>query len=439
MSDYNQLKAFMVYIRKNKTLRIVLFLTLLSYFYNLKVMGYSLTGQNELRLYDFTGLFLLYYLIKYRTYFMLYIKAKPYLYRLFLFIFWALITMIFTFIFSIYINKIIWILRTILFMYHLFVFSTAYLFFLVFLREKKFYKQIVTFFIGLVIFENAIVLLQNFGFIDFLWGAVDRRDYLGFLSGTLGPNKIVLGLTMFLSIAALLALSLEKRIKINRTLAFVAISLSVVNLLISGSRTSYLALGILLAIVLLFKPGKMLVSIGVSLVLLFGITFFVPEIRNKIVEVYQYRIESRISNKEQLRDSNVSELYEDLGAGRKELQTRFLMSLKDNLYVVPFGAGFNNRMLFPGNSPHNMYLTLINEVGLVGLFFYVAWLLSYLFINFKTYKTLGVFLKAVVLSMMVTLLFGEHLYIFRPVFALLGLFLFVVALLISPRYFKYGF
>ena len=148
MSDYNQLKAFMVYIRKNKTLRIILFLTLLSYFYNLKVMGYSLTGQNELRLYDFTGLFLLYYLIKYRTYFMLYIKAKPYLYRLFLFIFWALITMIFTFIFSIYINKIIWILRTILFMYHLFVFSTAYLFFLVFLNQFFFNKyQIMQLFI----------------------------------------------------------------------------------------------------------------------------------------------------------------------------------------------------------------------------------------------------------------------------------------------------
>ena len=402
-------------------------------------MGYSLTGQNELRLYDFTGLFLIYYFIKYNPYLIQYIKLKPYLYYLFIFVLWALFTMLFTFIFSIYNNKVIWILRTILFMYHLIVFSTAYLFFLIFLREKKFFKNIVNFLIALIILESVLILLQNFGFIDFLWSDIDRRDYFGFLSGTLGPNKIVLGMTMFFSLVVPLALIMQKSIKINVVFAYIAISLAGINLVLSGSRTAYLALAICLTIVLLVRPGKFLLGLGVSLVLFMGIFTVIPELKGKLIKVYEYRIESRISDSQQLQEAQVTKLYEDLGNGRLELQTRFLESVSNNLYVLPFGVGFNNRMLFPGNSPHNMYLTLINETGLLGLAFYLIWLFSYFKVKFKRYSTLGLFLKAIVLAMVITLLFGEHLYIFRPVYALLGLFLFTMALLISPRYFKYGY
>ena len=108
--------------------------------------------------------------------------------------------------------------------------------------------------------------------------------------------------------------------------------------------------------------------------------------------------------------------------------------LLTHVYVVPFGSGFNNFILI-GNSAHNIYLTLINEVGLVGLYFYVRWLLSYFALDFKRFKELGIVLKGLVLATMVTLLFGEQLYVYRPVFAILGLFLFATAILLSPRYY----
>jgi len=78
-----------------------------------------------------------------------------------------------------------------------------------------------------------------------------------------------------------------------------------------------------------------------------------------------------------------------------------------------------------------MYLNVIKELGLVGFFLYFGWLFSYFFISFKKYKGEALALKGLVLSMLVTLFFGEHLYIYRPLFAVLGMFLVIVNILIS--------
>ena len=42
-------------------LKFLLLLTLFSYYYNLPVLKYSLIGNNEFRLYDITGLMIIYY------------------------------------------------------------------------------------------------------------------------------------------------------------------------------------------------------------------------------------------------------------------------------------------------------------------------------------------------------------------------------------------
>jgi O-antigen ligase len=92
--------------------------------------------------------------------------------------------------------------------------------------------------------------------------------------------------------------------------------------------------------------------------------------------------------------------------------------------------GFNNRIT-KGFSAHNMYLNVIKELGLVGFVLYFGWLLKYLQISFKNYSGYALALKGLILSMLVALFFGEHLYIYRPLFAILGLFLIVVNALIS--------
>ena len=46
-------------------LKVVLWLLIFSYFYNLPVMSYSITGENELRLYDFLGVLFLFRYFQY--------------------------------------------------------------------------------------------------------------------------------------------------------------------------------------------------------------------------------------------------------------------------------------------------------------------------------------------------------------------------------------
>jgi hypothetical protein len=148
-------------------------------------------------------------------------------------------------------------------------------------------------------------------------------------------------------------------------------------------------------------------------------------------EVYQNRVENKIEDPDDLQEARVDEIYEDLGAGRKGLSLMYLDMLSDNPEVIPFGRGFNNR-IENASSAHNIYLSLINEVGLVGCFLYFRWLTSFMFVRMSNFPQLRMALKGLALSMLITLLFGEHLYVYRALFGLVGLFLFVVTVLTSP-------
>ncbi|NPA46084.1 MAG: hypothetical protein GXO24_02600, partial [Chlorobi bacterium] len=160
-----------------------------------------------------------------------------------------------------------------------------------------------------------------------------------------------------------------------------------------------------------------------------------PEIIDTAYESFENRITNQVSDVT-LEEKDAIQLYDDLGSGRLELALIFIDRLSNNLYALPFGTGFNNRMLF-STSPHNMYLTLIRDVGIVGLFIYLAWLFSYIYIKNprKDLRIYYVSLRAITWSMVVTLFFGEHLYIFRPLYALWGMFLLVTAFLFVPLFF----
>ena len=166
-------------------------------------------------------------------------------------------------------------------------------------------------------------------------------------------------------------------------------------------------------------------------VLAVGISMVSPVLLNKVNEVYEHRVEKKIKNPAALNSIKTDELYEDLGSGRKELSMLYVKYLYDNPFIIPFGIGFNNRLALIA-SAHNTYLSLINEVGLVGVFFYFRWLVGYLFVRMPQFPNMRMALKGLVVSMLVTLFFGEHLFIYRVLFGLLGLFMFITILLMSP-------
>ena len=420
---------------KSIFLKLLLFGILISYFYNVAVFNYSITGNNELRLYDFLGLLVIYQFVVNFDLLIWYINRKTYLQYLWIFIKWCMFMMIFTFLISYLSGRLTWILRTTLFMYHFITFYFSFVFFLILMRNPKVLRQFVYLHVIMAVIATLVVLGQHFGVIGYLWSDIDKKSYAGFLSGILGPNKIVLGMVMVTSLITFIGLFFERSLKINRLFLIAGILFSIIALSLSGSRTSYVGLLVFALYFFVKSTGKF---IYMSVVVGFGllaISAYNSEIFSMITDVFNGRVVNKLSDPSLITQGDVGGLYEDLGAGRKNLSVMYIDYLLTHLYVIPFGSGFNNFILV-GNSAHNIYLTLINEVGIVGLYFYVRWLLNYFSIQYKQFKYLGVAMKGLVLSMMVTLLFGEHLYVYRPVFAILGLFLFSTAVLITPRYYK---
>ncbi len=418
-------------LKKSKPIIITTYLMMLSYFYNLPVMSYSARGSNDLWLYDFAGMGVLYLYAQHYTLVNRLIDNNKALNSLFHFLMWSNIMLVPTIIDSILNDKIFWALQSLKYMFHFWVFFLTTIFLIIIIQDLRQLKRIVNVCLLLGSVAFLIVILQNFGLIPYLWSKTYSENYQGFLSGTLGPNKIVLGMTSLMVFALCLGLLNDKKILINKPLIIATICLSLLALVMSGSRTSYLGLVVFVAYFFIRETVSFIYSGTILVILIIIVSSINPEIITKATDVYQARVENKLKNPKSLTDAKVEDAYEDLGSGRKELSVIYINYLLDNPFIIPFGLGFNNRLSL-SSSAHNTYLSLINEVGIVGSFFYFRWLFAYLTLKMPRFSQMRMALKGIVLSMLVTLAFGEHLYVYRPLFGLVGLFLFITTLLLSP-------
>lgn len=424
-------------ILKNKILKYVLFGMIFSYFYNLPVIKYSIKGSNEFRLYDILGLVLLYYFYKHYKILNFIIVKIPFLSLLRKFLYWACLTMIVSLFFYIINNAVISFLQVILYMYHFWIFYIAALFWYILFLDKRNLKKAINVTIVLSIMCCLIVVLQNLGIVDFLWNQIYLESYGKFFSGTLGPNKIVLGMTCLFSLCLCLGVILSKEIKINFFLTCLAILLNLYVIILSGSRTTYVALIVFVIFFAFRSPLRFTIFSFFFSVLFVGLITFKPELGKNLDDVINNRIFDKTSvfktnTFDDDDDKGYEDLYSDLGSGRDRLTVGNALYLLDNPQIIPFGTGFMNRFdKAPGQSAHNMYLQVIKETGLVGFVLYFGWLLSYLFIKFDKFEGFSLALNGLVFAMLVALFFGEHLYIYRPLFGLLGLFLLITAIFVS--------
>lgn len=417
-------------------IKVVLVLMVISYFYNLPVLKYSAIGENELRLYDLAGFVILFFVISNFKLIRTYIKSKTYFKYFHAFILWAGFSLIFNLIFSLYKARPLWFVQTCLYYYHLLVFFYTAILMAMYLRKRTNYKYMASLILLLAIAEALVVFAQHAGVVPFLWNEIYRMSYGGFLSGALGPNKINLGMNMFFSFIFATGLLLQPQLKINKILITATLLTSLATIGVSGSRTTYLALIVFVCYLFVSKTKKFF---GLSIIISLGviIAFFLNlELIETITTTIENRVVNKVSDPRLLSGENldVGELYEDLGSGRKELSIRYLYYLLENPLIIPLGIGLNNRLLIQ-SSAHNIYLSLINEVGLVGLFLYMKWIINYLYLKFGRLVSLKSALSGLILAMLVTLFFGEHLYIYRSLFTILGYFLLIVVMLIAPRYY----
>ena len=395
-------------------------------------MSYSIKGDNELRIYDFLGIYFLYQYVNHYKAVSIEISKVIFFRRFHYFLVYCSVAILLTLGTAILKDRLVSFVQAFLYLYHMWVFFLGAVFLYSYLKVSERYYKILRFVMILVILEGVLIVLQNLGLIPFLWSENYKIGYSGFLSGTLGPNKIVLGMTMLTSIIFLIGINNEKRIKKDKILMYVAISVAILSILLSGSRTTYVGLIFFLLYFSLTKPGQF------SIFLIFGGFLFSllllsgSGILERITAVFEDRIIYAIDGPEDVKNYDDEKgVYDELSSGRVQLHLKYLQYLSTHPWVIPFGRGFINRMGV-GPSAHNMYLSLISEVGVFGLILFVRWLLSFMIIMKRKMPGLQLALNGLIISMMVTLYFGEHLYVYRPLFAILGYFMMICVMLTVP-------
>ncbi len=414
--------------------------TILGYWCNLPIIKTGIFGgYNEFRIYDVTFSLLIFNLLvnenEWRKMAQC-LKSDSVLKPLFRFSLWASLMTVPTIITTVILSKLTFIGMTIIFLYHLWGFLLFGGFISVYFRGRG-YQKLLRWFLILSTSHLCIYYGQVSGVIGNLWPEVYQAAYgEDSMSGTVGPNRITPGMMTLLGLVASVFVLLKPiQGRLVRSLAGMNVLLAFPAIIMIGSRTTFAALLIFIITFVFFHNIK-LVPLLLVLVPFLGFGY-----RHLLGDDYKQRMERNIeyNNAKLSRGGDISDLgvvdgFENLGNGRAGILKNYVPYLASHPYIIPFGSGFNNRLFASKSgaaSAHNIYLSLINEVGVVGLFLYFQWLVSYLKIGrrFKRVKaarsTVPIMVSCVV-AMLFSMFAGEHIYVYRPLFAIMGTFILVM-------------
>ena len=249
-------------------------------------------------------------------------------------------------------------------------------------NSGKFYKQLI------FIFFTVFIIVLIDGFFQYLFGV----NLLGFkqeithrVSGLFG-NELILGsfISKYLAFVILLLLIKEKYKPFIFPILLFVLLLSFV----SGERTAF-ATTVLISfftICKLFNLKKVLLFISVTVTCIVAIVNLDGVVKNRMVlnTLENTKFLTAWKNPKSLK------IYTDQHNGH--FQSSYLMYKKGNFIEQLFGRGiksfrnnckkkeFCDTINCCSTHPHNIFLQILSEIGLIGLFFYLYFML-YLFYN----------------------------------------------------------
>ncbi|MCX8148589.1 O-antigen ligase family protein [Thermaurantimonas aggregans] len=281
---------------------------------------------------------------------------------------------------------------------------------------------------------------QNLGVVRSLWPEKWQNIYGDtYLSGTFGPNRIVPGMASFFSFVFSIFInysSIKKMMSLKfNILNFINLLTLPIIIILSSSKTSIITTLIFIIFIFIFI-NKVHYLFLYTIIFLIFLTILPSKIKERIEFVYEDRFE-KYYDKNNLPQDNSSnaliDIYKAQGTGRYEIALKYISELKKNPLILLIGSGINNRALLIGDSSHNMYLSLLGELGIIGFILYLLWLKTLFEKNDTTLSSNyylnknEYFLKNIktsfCISIIISLFFGEHLYIYRTSYGLLGMFL----------------
>jgi O-antigen ligase len=428
-----------------------------SYWYCLPVASQTIVRYSEFRGYDvLLAALILLLLLHYRERLANYFRIEGPGRRIYLFSLWATATYPVTIIISFLGHRASWSLVTLIFLFHLWGFALLFATIRIFVTSRRQCLLLLDTFLILGALEAGIICLQALGFLPRFWSDLYAAYGQMSFSGTLGPNRTMPGHAMVLVLAVAMSYGRNFRV-VGVKRVFLAIAgalLSIAAVAFSASRTSWTVCAVLLIFTLVGRRPHAGLLAFVMIVAVATFALLPESAERRISEIYRWRVSSKLDARratviQEESDTAISTL-EKLDGRRVELWTDGIAALIERPHLIPFGGGFNNYRytVGVGVSAHNLYITLIGEVGLIGLFLYLSWLRglwreSSMRIakvrkwNKSRRSFVSTEMQSVVVAFMVSLLAGEILYPYRPAFTIMGMFLFVSAVL-NHRALVYG-
>lgn len=307
--------------------------------------------------------------------------------------------------------------------------------------RDKFRIVLIVFFTNILL-QAFLALLQGIEIMGHFWPTYWREMY-GFNEApvaTLSPHHKHIGVVMLMGVCLSLGL-LQNSTKVIWKIFF-AIS-GIIMLLIplfSGTRTFLLGMAGVLLGLLWMSRGKA-VPVILFLGLGFAIVFFnVSEsIRDKAYERINEKYEDRI-----LREYEKGGIAE-LASERTVIYESIFRAIETYPFLLLTGTGFQAGTVFVyGNGAHNNFLQYLLETGLVGLYFFVAFL--YLISNNllmasssnnnRMERTLAGFIWIGLIGLVFTMFVGETLYAQPSMFTLSGQIMIFLGLGIAPYFWQ---
>lgn len=421
-----------------------LLLVSISYWYCLPVISTSAFGYNEFRAYDLLlGAGSIVLVSKYWSRVRQFFRADEPGKWLVRFCLWATVMTPVSVLWNFFHHTYKMIGVVIMDLYHLWGFALAYAAFRLFVTTRRQCLQLLGLFLVVGLVQAVIICCQSLGLIPIFWS--DRYSGYGtqVFSSTLGMNRTLPGHTMLLVVAVAFTCAYNWRIVGKRflTLALTSGVFALAGVLVSGSRTAWVvALAFFGASFTHRKLAAPMVIFAAVLALVF-VSAAPDAVKDRAAEMYEYRVGSKLERTE---SDDLADNFRAVDSGRLNIWIESLEILVRRPWILPFGSGFINcGSTVPAGSAHNMYITVLIELGVVGFYCYFMWFASLwrqssgLNGSYGTGARAGRFfhpqgMRPLLIGLMVSLLGGEILYVYRPCFAFLGMFLFVWAITNHP-------
>lgn len=288
-----------------------------------------------------------------------------------------------------------------------------------------------------IVVQALLAFVQGIGRLNSFWPDYWLQQYGVWPVGTLSPHHLHVGIVMLLGVALTLVFVRQPIVMPLRVVLIGLLGVMCAVIVMAGIRTAMMGLAGLAVADLLSHKGRSLgylVFVTLALVLMFRLSGTVVQ-----------------STLQGTFDFVVADRYNQLGLegitrDRVSVYSNFPDAVRAYPWMLLVGTGFQNSTAYIGSAgAHNNYLHVLFELGLVGFVVYLRLLFRVLSnlrsVAQKTGTTLergmALGMWAAFIAIMITMFMGETLWAQYSQFTLTGQIMTLMALAISPRYWKH--